>query len=95
MPPHVEEAWDDYAGDEAEWTDDPDAPQERDLRGGGDEDDVDPCPSCGRPVSHLAEKCPHCGDWIVAGGGGRRPGLWTWLIVAVLVGLTLVLTFSW
>jgi len=79
MPPRV-------AGDYEDWGEDPDAPQECDLGNDDDETPTVPCPSCGRPVAEIADRCPHCGDWIVSvGKGGPR---WPrWVIVAALLAL--------
>jgi len=50
------------------------------------------CSSCGRPVYEDAEKCPHCGDWITAGGeAARRAQGWFWpVVVALLIAVVLV-----
>lgn len=80
MPPN----WGPDERDSGEWEDDADAPQERDLDDeDGDEIPTVPCPNCGQSVAEIAERCPHCGDWIVAGGGRPQPS--RWLIAAALL----------
>ncbi len=74
------------AGDYDDWEEDPDAPQECDLDDEDDETLTVPCPTCGRPVAEIAERCPHCGDWIVSGGDTGRT--WPrWVIVAAVLAL--------
>ncbi len=79
------------------WDDDRDLPQERDLV--DDDDDQTPtvdCPSCGREIAEFADRCPYCGDWVVAGGdtstaASRR--LWPIVVVIILIaGLLWVYT---
>jgi hypothetical protein len=48
-----------------------------------------PCPACGQPVSELADKCPHCGQWIVVRTGGG--GIPAWILIA---GLALILLIA-
>jgi hypothetical protein len=69
------------------WSEDPDAPQERDLSHDDDDTATVPCPSCGQPVPDFAERCHHCGDWIVPGSGApsRRGPLFVIIVLMVLV----------
>lgn len=64
---------------------DAEGPQEADLTPDDAETDVVNCPNCGRAVAEFAERCPHCGDWIVAGGGVTRGK--PWIVVAALAAL--------
>jgi len=73
-----------------EWEDDPEGPQERDLVGEDDEDTpTAPCPSCGVEIADFADKCPHCGDWIVPGGAAapRRRGWFVLVVILLLIAL--------
>ncbi|MEP0848761.1 MAG: hypothetical protein HRF50_18300 [Phycisphaerae bacterium] len=54
----------DWEDDDRE--DDDEGPQECDLAE-DDDDATVPCSSCRRDVSELAERCPYCGEWLVAG----------------------------
>jgi hypothetical protein len=68
-----------------EYTDeDANLPLEQDLCGDGDDLPEMICPNCRGVVTEDTQKCPHCGDWIVAQspsqGGWRR-----WLFVAVVL----------
>ena len=90
------DSWSDhdpYEPDELEPLDDAEGPQPCDLAGStdSDADDVVPCPTCGREISELAERCPYCGDWIItrAGGRKRRP---LWIAIAILL---LILILLW
>ncbi|WP_158633562.1 hypothetical protein [Tautonia sociabilis] len=76
-----------------DWDDD----EEDDLLEPNEEEDDDeesgvlPCPSCGAEVFEDAERCPHCGDFIV----GRRLRAWEgrpwWWIVLGLLGIGAVI----
>ncbi len=56
--------------------DDHETDWQEELDEGPDETDADlmdddlaglvPCPSCGLDISEFAQRCPHCGDWIVS-----------------------------
>jgi MYXO-CTERM domain-containing protein len=43
-----------------------------------DEEPTVACGACGRSVWEEAQRCPHCGEWIVAGGDGGRRSRWHW-----------------
>jgi hypothetical protein len=84
QPEPYDEEWD---------SGDLEAPQQRDLTD-EDEDETPtvPCPSCGRPIPDFADRCHHCGDWVVqtAGPPARtRP----WFIAAVLIALLSILVW--
>ena len=79
MPPN----WGPAERDDEDWEDDPDAPQDGDLDAEDDETPTVACPNCGQSVAEIAERCPHCGDWIVVGAG--RPRTSRWLIAAALL----------
>lgn len=72
------------------WDDDPDEVQDGDWDD-GDETPTVPCPRCGRPVPDFADRCHHCGDWIVqtAGPAPRRNPVFAGVVI-VAVGLVLV-----
>ncbi|MHC4091924.1 MAG: hypothetical protein ACYSVY_16940 [Planctomycetota bacterium] len=80
--PHDDELFDEREG-----------PQACDLNGDDrDEYDLIRCPGCGRDISELAERCPHCGDWVIrdtATGVTRKP-----LVIAIAI-LLLVLLLLW
>jgi hypothetical protein len=45
-----------------------------------------PCPYCGKPVSELAELCPHCQSYISREDAPRKlPPMWKIVIVGALV----------
>jgi hypothetical protein len=79
------------AFDEDELDEDRQGPQAADL-GDDDEYETVPCPACGASVSELAERCPHCGEWIVhsAGPTGRQR-----LVLVVIAALLIVLLLIW
>ena len=47
--------------------------------------DTDPCPVCGKPVYEQAERCPHCGSYILEEDSTKRQPLW------IIVGTLLML----
>jgi hypothetical protein len=72
-----------YYDDYDDFDDDPDAPLASDLEEGAPEDDVISCPSCGSDVYEDSERCPACGEWMIASRGSA--GLhWVWGVAAVL-----------
>lgn len=80
---------DDWRGDDP--LDDREGPQECDVESDSDDLAVVPCPACRRDVSELADRCPHCGDWIVqdaAAGSARKPLL---IVIAILLLIALLL----
>ncbi len=58
-----------------------------------DQDDINepeeiPCPYCGKPVSELAELCPHCRSYISGEDSpGTRKPIWKWLVVGLLIAM--------
>ncbi len=52
-----------------------------------------PCPSCGELISDEADRCPDCGDWVIAWSPATRRAIgWFWpVMVALLIGVILVL----
>ncbi len=69
--------------------DDREAPDDEDR---DDEDDeTDPCPWCGEPVYHDAERCPDCGKYLSREDSPRR--LPAWLLIGV--GLGLLVCLGW
>jgi rRNA maturation protein Nop10 len=71
-----------------------DQPQDRDLEDSdADETPTLNCPSCGEEVYHEADRCPECGEWIiarVAEPAGPPRGWFIAAAIAVLIGL-----FAW
>jgi hypothetical protein len=59
-----------------------------------DEDDLIPCPSCGRPIFDDAEQCPHCGDYVVAGSTSPLAGKPAWYVLLALMGILAVIALS-
>ncbi len=53
-----------------------------------DQPATEPCPYCGKPVSELAEVCPHCRSYISQEDAASRKPLW--LIIGVVVCLVIV-----
>ena len=73
-----------------DWEDDPEAPDDVDL----EDDDETPtvaCPRCSRDVAEVAERCPHCGEWLTPGGAPTRRGPWGIAIVVIL----LIIVLTW
>lgn len=62
-----------------------------------DESDVDDspaevaCPSCQQMISEEAERCPHCGSYVVAGAAPRRFP-W-WVVVGVVLLIAAILAY--
>jgi len=72
--------------------DDRDLPQDIDLEDSEDDNGLIECPSCGLVVEELADRCEHCGDWIIQPSEAqRRSQGWAWpAAVAILVAVILV-----
>lgn len=49
-----------------------------------EETEVLPCPACGAEVYEDAERCPHCGDFIVRRLRGWEGKPWWWLALGLL-----------
>lgn len=77
-----------------DWEDDHDAPQECDLDDDDDDAVVD-CPNCGREVSELADRCPHCGDWIVHDAAAVSTGWKRGAFVALAAVVLLIVLLIW
>jgi hypothetical protein len=74
----------------ADWDpDDRDAPLECDLARGGDEDEAEtvPCPHCRREVPDFADRCHHCGEWIVQSAGAHQRNLWYLPVVIIVLAI--------
>ena len=75
------------------WQDDEDQPELHDEA--PDESDQSdepaevPCPYCKREMSEEAERCPHCGCYILAHDAPRRLSWW-WIVGVVLLVLLLL-----
>jgi len=67
-------------------------PQDIDLEElGGDESETAPCPACGAEVYEDADRCPACGEFILAKlAGGRGPVLW-WIFLGGVAAVAVVL----
>jgi len=93
MPPtRPDDDWDPHAEADAgeDLEADPEGPQEIDLvRGDDDQSETVACTHCGADVYEDADRCPHCGEWITAGGGSTWP-LW---VAGVAVLLMLYLAY--
>jgi hypothetical protein len=89
MPP-LQESADDAFDDEFE--EDPEGPQESDLAGQDDDEMATvPCPCCGEPIPEIADRCPYCGDWVVAGGARGRPARGAAFAVVVALAVLVLL----
>jgi hypothetical protein len=54
------------------------------------ENDVVPCPACGRPVYDDVDQCPHCGEWIMPLAHHARMPAWArWTAAVVAVAFLL------
>jgi hypothetical protein len=73
-----------YDEDEADedW-EDPD-PSDQDDH---DDPDAVPCPFCKKPVSEIADICPHCGNYMFSADAPPRKPAWKWVVVVVLVAI--------
>lgn len=77
---------------EDEERDDDEGPQECDLADDDDDDPTVPCSNCRREVSELAERCPYCGEWLVAGPAAPRFGrIGVVLLILAAAAMTLLL----
>ena len=92
MPQSGEDQFEDMPPDAYEALGDPDGPQPCDLHD-QDQTDTEPCPSCGRQIADLAERCPYCGDWVVR--GERSPASNRSLFFAAIVILLLIALLYW
>jgi hypothetical protein len=82
-----------------DWEEDPDGqderddPQDRDLEElDGDDTPTVLCPHCGMEIYDAADRCSHCGHWVVrrmALTGGPKPLWWILAAGAALAGLLL------
>ena len=74
---------DDEGEREEDW-EDPD-PSDQDL---DDDPEAVSCPFCRKPVSELADVCPHCGNFISHDAlQSEKRSIWKWVIVAILVAM--------
>lgn len=69
--------------------DDRELPDEADMDQDDDIGDTRPCPYCGKPISELAEVCPHCRSYISLEDAPSRKPLW--IIIGVVVCLVIIL----
>ena len=83
---------DDLSWEAREALEDPDGPQACDLTGQDDETETVACPSCGESVPEFADRCHHCGDWIIP-QGQKSVSNHNLLFVAVVFLLVLVLLY--
>ena len=61
-----------------------------DYETGDDDSETVPCPSCGRDIFEDAERCPWCGDYVVADTSALS-GRPSWWIVLGLLGVAAVI----
>lgn len=74
----------DVEGPDEDWEDPDPADQDKD-----DDPEEIPCPFCRKPVSELAEICPHCGNYIWREDVSvRRRPMWKIVAVALIIVLT-------
>ena len=71
--------------------DDSDAPQDIDLKE-GEEPVFEECPICGKVIPESADRCPYCGQWLLAKtAAGERSSGWFWpVMVAIVIAIILV-----
>jgi len=68
-------------------------PQEIDLiELGGDEPARVECPSCGAEISEEAQRCPHCGQYVVNTAENSSAGWWWVAPIAAAAALLIWLT---
>ncbi len=74
----------DVEGPDEDWED----PDPADQDNNDDPEEI-PCPLCRKPVSELAEICPHCGNYISHEdlAAYRRP-VWKIVAIALIIVLT-------
>lgn len=71
-----------------DYDDDPDAPLDQDLDN-DEEDELIDCPACGQSIYDDTEKCPYCGDWIVATAGSTARNR-IWILGAILALMSMI-----
>jgi hypothetical protein len=76
-----------------DWDDD-DWDEEPDEADGPDCVELIPCPHCGTDVYEEAERCPECGEYIVADTHPFAGRPWWWVALGVLGILAAVLALS-
>src|SRR5688500_5455432 len=93
---HADEDEPDFVGEQDEVID-PEGPDPEETDD-DDEPDIVACPNCNRAISEEAERCHHCGHYVVHEESLNRPG-WTVFIVALLVlamaGIVGLLVRAW
>ena len=50
-----------------------------------DEPDIVPCPHCKKAISEEAEKCHHCGQWVIDRGEAVNRPTWTVFLIVLLI----------
>ena len=83
--------WDDDEPDfvgEGEQQIDPEGPDPSEMDP-SDEPDIIACPRCRKAISEDAERCHHCGEWVIDQGEALNRPMWTvFLIVLLLLTVT-------
>ncbi len=59
---------------------------------GGDEPAMVQCPSCGVDISEEAQRCPHCGQYVVDSAENASAGWWLLASIVAAAALLLWLT---
>ena len=83
--PHVRDDDDDAEEHDPEGPD----PSEMDS---SDEPDLEVCPNCHKMITEDAERCPHCGQYIVASDTPMSRGA---LIVIAIIALIVIAMLCW
>lgn len=79
---------------ESEWEDDPEDPQEADQTDDDAETDTVPCSHCGREIAEFADRCPHCGAWVVPGAADQPKPRSGWIVIVILLMVIVVLLWA-
>lgn len=70
---------------------DNEGPSDEDIRQfGGEESETSRCPSCGQEMFEDADRCSHCGEYVV-GDGGSGSGRGTFAMWVVLTSVVMLI----
>lgn len=58
-----------------------------------DESPTITCPSCGQAIYEDSVRCPHCGDYVIAGAGSPLAGRPWWFVIMALAAILAVMAW--